>query len=115
MNKCLNNEEIILDSCNKIIDYIYIDDFIEMFYLLLKSDNVGTYNICSNKQYNLKDVINLIKTLLDSKSNITFDSKLNRNSITSICGNNKKITEVINYNPKIDLETGLKKTINYYK
>jgi nucleoside-diphosphate-sugar epimerase len=115
INKCLNNEEIILDECNKIIDYIYVDDFIEMFYLLLKSNNIGTYNICSNKQYKLKDVINLIKTLSDSKSNIIFDSKLNRNSITSICGSNKKITEVINYNLKIDLESGLRKTISYHK
>jgi nucleoside-diphosphate-sugar epimerase len=115
INKCLNNEEIILDECNKIIDYIYIDDFVEMFYLLLKSNNIGIYNICSNKQYNLKDTINLIKTLLDSKSNITFDPKLNRNFITSICGSNKKIIDAINYIPKIDLESGLKKTISYHK
>jgi nucleoside-diphosphate-sugar epimerase len=86
-----------------------------MFCLLLKSNNVGIYNICSNKQYNLKDTINLIKTLSDSKSNITFDSKLNRNSITSICGSNKKIIDAINYLPKIDLESGLKKTISYHK
>ena len=61
------------------------------------------------------DVYNEHSYQFYSKKHSSSNSKLNRNSITSICGNNKKITEVINYNPKIDLETGLKKTINYYK
>jgi nucleoside-diphosphate-sugar epimerase len=116
INKFLNNQEVILDGCNKTIDYIYIDDFIEMIYRLIKKDGVtGVYNLCSGKKYNLKEIINQVYFFTNSKSNIIFDNTINRNSSKYICGDNKKIVNLINYSPKIDLENGLIKTINYYK
>jgi nucleoside-diphosphate-sugar epimerase len=115
IRRCLNSEEIVLDDCDKMIDYIYIDDFIELFYSLIKSNSTGVYNICSGKQYHLRDVVNLTHSLIGNKNKIIFDSKLNRNSLTSICGINEKIIKLTNYYPKIDLEGGLKATINYYK
>jgi dTDP-D-glucose 4,6-dehydratase len=68
INKFLNNEEITLDKCDKIIDYIYIDDFTEYVYNLIITQNNGIFNICSGNQYELKDVINLIYTLTYSNS-----------------------------------------------
>jgi nucleoside-diphosphate-sugar epimerase len=112
INKCINNENIILDECNKIVDYIHVDDFVEMFYRLLISSQTGIYNICSGKQYHLKDIISKIHLLTKSKSEITYSSELNRNMSSYICGNNQKVVKITNYNPKIDLETGLIKTIN---
>ena len=60
INKFLTNEEVILDECNKTIDYMYIDDFVDLLYKLLISEYTGIYNICSGYQYNLKEVINKI-------------------------------------------------------
>jgi nucleoside-diphosphate-sugar epimerase len=115
INKFLNNEQVVLDDCNKTLDYIYIDDFIEMIYRIIKKQDIGIYNICSGKKYNLKDIINQIHFLTNSNSDIIFDPSLNRNSSKYICGDNEKIINLINYSPKTDLKEGLIKTINYYK
>jgi nucleoside-diphosphate-sugar epimerase len=116
INKLLNNQEIILDDCNKIIDYLYIDDFVNYFYNLIQNPSEGVYNICSGKQYNLKELIQEIHQLSQSKSKISFDSKLNRKFTSShICGDNTKITIQSNYFPQIDINEGVLLTINYYK
>jgi nucleoside-diphosphate-sugar epimerase len=115
INKFLNNEEVLLDECNKTIDYMYIDDFVDMFSKLLVSQSTGIYNICSGYQYNLKEVINKISTLCNSKSRLSFNPELNRNSPLYICGDNAKIRTITNIESNVDLESGILKTINYYK
>jgi nucleoside-diphosphate-sugar epimerase len=116
INKFLQNEDLILDDCNKVIDYLYIDDFVDYVIDIITKNSTGVYNICSGKEYHLKDLILKIKTLVDSKSSIIFDSNLNRKFTSNyICGDNTKIKQTTNIEPKVDLETGILKTINYYK
>jgi UDP-glucuronate 4-epimerase len=116
VNKFLNNNEITLDKCDKIIDYIYIDDFTDYVYNLIISQHHGVFNICSGNQYELKDIINLIYDLTNSDSKINYDFSLNR-KLTSpyICGDNTKIKNTTNLHPKVDIKSGILKTINFYK
>jgi len=116
INKFLTNQSVKLDKCDTIIDYIYIDDFIKFIYKLSISDNVGVYNICSGKEYELKSIISKLYNLTNSKSDIIFDDINNKPSVSKyICGDNTKIKTNTNLECEIDLETGLIKTINYYK
>jgi nucleoside-diphosphate-sugar epimerase len=116
IRKCLKNEDIILDECRVVIDYLYIDDFIEFISSLILTNSIGIFNISSGNQYKLKDVINIIHTLSSSKSKITFDVSLNRkNTSLYMCSNNNKIIQTTNVIPKTNLETGLNKIIKYYK
>lgn len=116
INKFLNNEEITLDKCDKVIDYIYIDDFTEYVYNLIINQNNGIFNICSGNQYELKDVISLIYTLTNSNSKINYDFNLNR-KLTSpyICGDDTKIKNITGLSAKTDIKNGILKTINFYK
>lgn len=116
INKLLTHQEIILDDCNKIIDYLYIDDFVNYFYSLIQNPSEGIYNICSGKQYNLKEIILYTHKISESKSKIIFNSKLNRKFTSShICGDNLKINIQSNYTPQTDVYQGVFLTINYYK
>lgn len=116
INKFLNNEDIILDECKAVIDYLYIDDFVNLIYNLILTDHTGIYNLCSGKQYVLKDIIDLIYNLTNSKSNIIFDPTKNRiNYNYYICGDNSKILKDTNIKVLTSLEEGLRKTINFYK
>jgi len=116
VNKFMNNEDIELDPCDKIIDYLYIEDFVNFVYSLIMSSSTGVYNVCSGEQYELKDIIKKIHFLLGSKSEIYYNFNLNRKLTSSyICGDNNKIISSTNLTPKIDLETGILKTINFYK
>jgi nucleoside-diphosphate-sugar epimerase len=116
ISKFLNNEEITLDKCDKIIDYIYIDDFTEYVYNLIITQNNGVFNICSGDQYNLKDIINLIHTLVGSDSKISYTSIINRKLTSShICGDDTKIRAVTGLYPKVNIKDGILKTINFFK
>ena len=96
INKLLRNEKVTLDECNKIIDYIHIDDFVNFTYSLIVGNIDGIYNICSGQQYNLRDIVNKIGILMDKLDNIQFNTSSTR-KLTShiICGNNNKIGTIV--------------------
>jgi nucleoside-diphosphate-sugar epimerase len=114
--KCLKNEDIILDECKTIIDVIYIKDFIELTYNLIINNNTGVYNISSGITYPLKEIINNIYKLTNSKSNITFDPEKNRKlAQLYVSADNTKIKETTGISPQYSLIDGLKNTIKYYE
>lgn len=116
IRKCLKNEDIVLDECKVVIDYLYIDDFTEFISNLILTNSAGIFNVSSGNQYKLKEVINTIHTLSNSKSKITFDASLNRkNTSLYMCSDNSRIMQTTNITPKTNLEIGLLNTINYYK
>ena len=116
INKLSRNEKIILDECNKIIDYIYIDDFVDFTYSLIIGNIDGVYNICSGQQYNLRDIVNKIGILMNKLDDVQFNtSSIRKLTSPIICGNNNKIKEQSQIEVLIDINEGLLKTINYYK
>lgn len=114
INNIISDKQLVFDKCDSTIDYLYIDDFIDAVEQLILSKTQGVYNICSNKQYKIKDIILTISKLLDYKKTIIFDENLNNNSKPKyMCGNNSKIKNTINWNPQIEIELGLSKIINF--
>jgi nucleoside-diphosphate-sugar epimerase len=117
INKLLVNEEIILNSCEIIIDYLYIDDFCLGIIALIESiAPSGVYNICSSKEYVLKDIITYIQKNITTDIKIIFDKSLDRKlSSKYVCGSNKKIKSKTSWTPQIKIDEGIKNVINYYK
>jgi nucleoside-diphosphate-sugar epimerase len=116
INKLLNKENVYLDACQKIIDYIYIDDFTNYVYDIIIKSAQGVYNVCSGQQYYLQNVITMIGSLLNATNYINYDNTLSRNlTSTCICGSNLKIKQLTSFAETISLAEGLQKTINFYK
>jgi nucleoside-diphosphate-sugar epimerase len=117
ISKFSRNEDVELDECKIIIDLTYIDDFIDFIYPLITIESIeGVYNIASGNQYELKDVINQLHSLIESKSKIIFDPKKNRTTTQNyVCADNIKIVKDTGIISKTSLLEGLKKTINYYE
>ena len=114
INSLLVGKDLIFDECNTVIDYLYIDDFCLAMLSIINTKTTGIINICSGNEYNLKDIILLLKNKINGKSNIYFDPKINKNNLSKyIVGNNQKLKN-IGWNITIDLEHGLEKTINSY-
>ena len=112
----LNNQNIELDECNKTIDYLYVDDFVNFTYNLINKKATGVYNISSGTSYILKDIIQIIHSLCNSKSNIIFNPNKNRKNTSSyVCLDNSKLKTTTNLKPKFNLTSGIKETIKYYK
>lgn len=116
INKLLNKQEVILNSCDTIIDYLYIDDFCTAIEEIIRQNTEGIYNTCSGKEYKLTDIINFIFKKISPEYTPIFDSTLDRKySSKYVCGSNTKLKTQTNWIDNISIQEGLVKTINFYK
>lgn len=116
INKLLYKQHVTLDQCDKFIDYMYIDDFVDFVYNIITQKAQGVFNICSGQQYQLRNVILTIANLLDADEYLHFDDQEIRTlTSTYICGSNLKAKQLSSFNDLVSLKEGLIQTIEYYK
>ena len=110
------DKDVTLDECSTTIDLLYIKDFVNLVYSLLLSSNEGVYNISSGVSNELKDIVLLLKKLINSKSKITFDPERNRvNAQKIVLADNTKVLAATNIDNLIKIEKGLQLTIDNYE
>ena len=94
--------------------FCYVDDLIEGIYKLLLSDTNSPVNIGNPSEISILDFAKEILKLTKSKSEIVFkelpanDPKVRRPDIS-------KAKDLLNWEPKIAREEGLKKVLDYFK
>jgi dTDP-glucose 4,6-dehydratase len=96
----------------------YVDDLVDGIYRLLRSDEVEPVNIGNTQEMSMLELAQKIVELSGGTSEITFvqpkdqrtkdDPKRRQPDIS-------KARRVLNWEPKVDLEAGLRKTIDYFK
>ena len=92
-------------------DYIYITDFVNAIYELIKHDvNNDVFNISSSEGKSLKEVIETVEKNTYKKINIVSTS-IDIPKIHSIVLSNKKLIEMTDYKPKISFNHGVKKEV----
>lgn len=113
ISSCITQDnEQRFNSCDSIIDYLYIEDFLNAIKVLLDGNYQGVFNICSGKQYKSKHVINRIKNMCNSETNFVFDKNMDdENSNKYICGDNSKLIKKTGWKVHNTLNSGLIKTI----
>lgn len=111
IKKCKNNENIELHPCENIINYLYIDDFCSGINTLLDNKVTGIYNICNDHSIKTKRIIETIKLLLKSTSNISYNKDYPSNFIHFWDGDCGKLKN-LGWLPRVDIEDGLQKIIN---
>jgi len=85
--------------------------------MILKNKNtIGeVLNVGSGKPKKIKKIIFLIKNLIKTGNPVLGKLQMRKEEILKLYPNIKKIKKKINWKPKIDLITGIKKTISFYK
>ena len=118
--KCaINNQDIVITGDgNEVRDFTYVDDIINGIYLLLnnqknKSDN--TFNFGSGRQTNIFSLAKKIIKFTNSKSKIKFVKKRDWDLVKKRLANIDKAKDILNYQPKTNIDEGLKKTIKWLK
>jgi dTDP-glucose 4,6-dehydratase len=92
----------------------YVDDEVRGLLSLLESDAHGPVNIGNPHEVTILQIAELIKKILKSKSRIVFkplpadDPKIRQPDIT-------RARTLLKWEPKVPLEQGLRKTIDYFK
>ena len=98
-------------SGNEIRSFIYIDDFIGAFNLILnKGKHLNIYNIGTGSKIKIKDLVFKIARILNKKITIK-KTPLTKGSTKIRVPNINKIKK-LGFKPKFSLDMGLKKIIN---
>jgi len=110
-----NNENIyIYGDGTKTRSFCYVDDLIDGIYKMMNSTESGPINLGNpNCEFTLNELFCKFEKILNIKLEIQYvqetenDPKVRKPIID-------KAVEKLNFNPKIELEEGLKNTINFY-
>jgi dTDP-glucose 4,6-dehydratase len=118
IKRVLNNEspQIYTSVMNYIREWVYVDDVIEAFELVLHKGNNGeAYCIGGTETASVTDVVNTILQLCNSEKQIMFLDKIAQfKEIENQWIDGTKL-KTLGWSPKHSLSEGLAKTISYYK
>jgi nucleoside-diphosphate-sugar epimerase len=96
-------------------DLIFISDLVNFVKLVIKKQkkNYGLYNVGSEKLISINNLAN--KIIKISKKKIRKINDLSKKNLkTYICLDCSKARREFNWKPNINLDIGIKKTINWY-
>ena len=113
--QALQNDNItIYGDGSQTRSFQFIDDLVEGLIKMMNSDNVGPINLGNPIELSMTDLAYKVIKLTNSSSDVIYkklpkdDPKRRRPDISLA-------KSILDWSPVIDLETGLKKTINYFK
>ncbi|MCS7249856.1 MAG: SDR family oxidoreductase [candidate division WOR-3 bacterium] len=115
INQALKGKDItIYGDGNQTRSFCYIDDLLDGLIKLFYSDYCQPINLGNPEEIKVIDLAKKIISLTNSNSQIVYlppypDDPHRR------CPDIKKAKEILNWEPKVSLEEGLKKTIDYFK
>lgn len=98
-------------------DFNYVTDVVDAMIGLAQSNHWGEiFNLGAPTYYSLLDFVKILKKFCNFKYEIVpFPSEKKKIDIGDYYSDYSKLKKCINWEPKIDLEEGLKKTVNFYK
>jgi nucleoside-diphosphate-sugar epimerase len=95
-------------------DMLYIDDAIDCILNVINYPNHGfnSFNVSSGKRYSINELISKIEKISKSKLTVNYSSEIPDEKC--IWADNEKAKKFLKFEPKIDIEIGLKSTINHF-
>ena len=113
---CLKNESFPTSEGNQIRDFCYVSDIVDGIIATIKSEQVNGHilNLASGKPIKIKNVISKVVDIVGSGTPIFGEIKYRSKENLSLYADISKAQKLISWEPKIDLDFGLEKTIDYY-
>jgi nucleoside-diphosphate-sugar epimerase len=108
-----NRQLVIQGSGNETRAFVHINDFLDGFELVLKKGKKNEiYNIGTESEYKIIEVIRKIQKILKKKNKV-IPGEIRKGSPLRRCPSIKKIRK-LGYKPKISIEKGLIDVCNWY-
>lgn len=110
------NQNVRLYGNGKVFrNYLYVEDLDKILKLIIENKDIKDPLIVSpNVVVSIIDIVNIIKEKLNFKNEVIFDSSIQIGSNVKVV-DNKKLIDSIGHFEFTDINTGIEKTINYYK
>jgi nucleoside-diphosphate-sugar epimerase len=117
ISQSLKGKNFPCSSGNQFRDFLYVSDFIKCLDLLIKKKiKLGQiYNIGTGKGEKIKNVINLINKKIKFGKPVFNKIKLREEEQKYLFPSIFKIKKALGWMPKIKFNTGINKTIRFYK
>ena len=117
LNLALKNQPVRIHGDGKQRrDFLYVDDAVNGIIKSIdyKTKGFEIFNIPGEKLYSLLELISLIQKKLGKKIEIKF-LEPKKQDIKYMYSNDRKAKRLLNYEPKVSLEEGIVRTIDYFK
>ena len=116
--KCLRGEKIKTTKGEQTREFNYVTDLVNGFAKCASTKKAigGIFNIGSNYEIKIKDLVKLIHKLTNSSSSLGIgELKKRKTDISRMKSDYKKFNSISGWNPDIKLIDGLKMTIEWYR
>jgi len=117
IGRILNNESPVINGDgSQTRDYTYVTDTADAAVKVYhsKAAHGKVINIASGEEMSIKNLISKIAELMNCKKPIVYD-KPRPGDVRRFIGSNRLAKQLINYEPKVDFEDGLRHTIEWYR
>ena len=117
----IKNKKFIIRSNGKLVrDYLYVGDAVNAYYLTMKAliskkNNLRIYNVGSKYNLNVLEMTKKVSKFIDNKKINLKILNSSKNEIAFQKLNYKKIIRELKWSQKVNLDIGLKKTVEWYK
>lgn len=118
ISQMLKQDKVFLGDPNAIRDWLFVDDHVDGYLKALGNDKVigEDIQLCTGKAYTTKETAELIAKLTGFKGQIVWNTMPKRPlDAYVLIGDNSKAKRLLGWEPRTDLEEGLRKTIEYLK
>jgi len=114
IKQILRNESPVINNNGKQTrDFVYIDDVVRALLISAKTKKTGIFNVGSGREVSLNELLKEITEILNMKIKPIYsftEEETQRSALDC-----SKIKKELNWEPRVNLEEGLKMTINYFK
>lgn len=115
IDKIIKKEQpTIYGTGNQTRDYVYVKDVVNANVLAFKKNLNGIFNVGTGKETSVNELFEKINSLMKSNFNKIYGPQLSGEQLRS-CLSYEKIKSACGWEPKFDVDTGLKETIEYFK
>ena len=113
--QALNNEPItIYGDGSQTRSFCYVEDLINGLYLAMNSSYQGALNLGNPEEFTIKELAGFIKAKINPELALIYKS-LPQDDPLQRKPDIDKARKLLNWNPNINLEDGINKTIDYFK
>ncbi len=117
INFCIKNKEFACTNGKQLRDFLYVDDLTNLVLKIIKKKNIssGIYNVGYGKPKKVREIINkLVKFSRGGRPRFGA-IKMRKDEIKRLYPKIGKVKNYFNWQPKIGIDEGLKRTISFYK
>ncbi len=115
IKKSLENKKFPCSNGKQVRDFVYVKDIIRLIKKSLKKNFYGIYNLGSGKPIKVKNVIIKIIRIIGKGEPDFGKIKLRNDEPLILFPNIQKVKKHFNWKPNVNIDQGLKKTINFYR